>query len=225
MNFFKIAFGCVASLLFSTAFASAQILLESFDYTTPTGIFAPTDTFTLPVFNANIGTLVGVDLTLATYSTPIILVYNPDSWPMSFTNASVDLTYTLTAPDATTLVTNSSYTVPSGTAPAGPLVTTYSGPSAFASSSADNIIPVGSFIGTAGETITLNLSTSDTPGGTSSCGLLFDGEGYGNAIVTVDYYYLASCTCPEPSTYALIGLGFAALAVRRLIVRRAAPVA
>lgn len=218
---FKTAAGCAALLLFFVQGASAQIVTETFTYTTPTQDMPISDLFSLPDFDTSLGTLQGIDLTFSTSATADIVVFNSTNKSANFTNASVTLPTSLTGPGSAVINATLSASLASGIATPG--FNSYSGLTDSATES--KTISSGDFSlweDQSGDKVNLTYTTGN--GSYSGTGplntLFFGGSATGGQTTTVTYTYLKSTyqATPEPSQMALFGIALGAFAL--LLIRR-----
>ena len=213
-----------AALVGATA-VSAQAATKTFSANIPTSsVFPYVYDFTLTGFDTTLGTLTGVELVLTNSATASVVVTNSNLVAESFSNANASVALTVTGPGG--IVDTATYS-------AGP----FSGTVAAATYYPANYWALGqpaytvdgqdSIPGESGSVIhdtfasdldafkvgTVQLSyTATSPGGAFS-GQSVTGVSFGGAVTTggtaeVIYTYTAA---PEPSTWAMMGLGFAAL--------------
>lgn len=220
---FKTATGCAALLLFSIPGAFAQIVTETFTYTTPTQDMPISDPFTLPDFNTNLGTLEGINLTLSATATGDIIVFNNSNKSASLSNASVTLPTSLTGPGSTLINATLSASLPSGTAMPG--FNCYAG----MTDTVTELATVSSSDFTLWENQSdgkINLTYSTGNGSYSGTGplntLFFGGSATGGETTTLTYTYLKNTyqAAPEPSNVALFGIAIGAFAL--LLARHSA---
>jgi hypothetical protein len=215
---FKTATGCAALLLFLIQGASAQVVTESFSYTSTTQAMPYSDLFSLPDFNTSLGTLQEIEIILSVNSTSDIGVFNTSDDPVSFNDASVTLPTSLTGPGPILVNATLDASVISGIA--NPGFNSYSGLTDSATetkkvSSRD----FNSWENQVGGKIKLTYATGNGSytGGGPLHTLYFGGSAKGSETTTLKYTYLAT---PEPPRVVLFGMVMGALVL--LLARRGA---
>lgn len=172
-------------------------------------------TFSVPLFNSNLGTLNGVTLSLVSNIVGRIDVFNNLGTPQGFTNAfaSIPVTVRSGGPDATSVTAVAVSVLSSGTATPGFPISSFAGIASTASNSV-NVLPVNfaSYIGAGGVNALFTASsTGGSYGGTSVPGLFFGGSAVADGAFTVRYDYDAVSTVPVPAAALLFGSGLLSL--------------
>jgi len=169
----------------------------------------------LQQFDTTLGTLTGVTIGFSSNVVATVTVFAPFATG-SFTNAQAAIPVSVTGPDGSVASATATATQASGTVPAGGF-SSYPGLSNVASAT-DVVAPAhwGSYEGVGTHNIHLTFAAAaGSFSGTTTDLLFFGGHATADGTVTITYDYT---TVPEPSTFALMGLGlvgFAARAYRR----------
>ncbi len=224
----KISAAALSAVLFVPVWAHADT--RTLTYTIGTENAPYTYTFVLDSFNTADGTLTGVELSVTNTYTVSATVNNPTSGSVNYkkATASVKLMVDVTADPATLNVANTFTTSPaSGSVAANsqkPYLNPVSGTLPAVSESYTNSADLAFFEGTATSTVDYAAKGIGTYTG-SGAGLFFGGSASSGGTFTVVYTYTPSDPpdppgAPEPSTWAMMGLGFAALGFAGYRARR-----
>jgi hypothetical protein len=201
-------------LLGPPGMATADVM-ESFSHTTPDQTIPFTDTFQLPLFDTNLGTLTGVTLSLATHGTAEVDIINNNAGTEPFTGATASFMVTGTGPDGSSIPLSLTAGPFDGTADPG----TSAFPGLTTTGSGNSVIPSANFGTYEGPGfMTASFSTATNGGsyaGNANEGVFFGGSAVVGGTLTVTYSYIAAV--PEPASILLAGLGCVGLMV---IIRR-----
>lgn len=176
--------------------------------------------FAVPLFDSRLGTLNNILLSLTTSIVGEIGIYNPGPVAKPFVNAfaTIPVTVTSKAPDASALTAHATATVAAGQAAPG--ISTFSG-IASSGSSSTSVLPAdfASYIGPgSGSALFSAVSGAGTFGGTTGSNLFFGGAATANGVFTVRYDYDPVAPVPLPAAAWLLGSGlvwFGAMRRRR----------
>ena len=211
-------YSTLAVVLFSLVDPASAQDTESFSYTTPSAQFPFTDSFTLPSFNTDLGTLQAVDLTVQADTTADVKVYNALSSAQTFTNAKASIATTVTDPAGTIISVIDEAALANGTAAPG--LNDFPGiPSTGADSVQISPSNFNVWEGNQGQTVILNLTVEDgTFSGSAAPGVFLGGIAVVDVSTTVTYTYAPRqiSAVPEPSTWALLLGGLLILVATRL---------
>ncbi|HEV3271706.1 MAG TPA: choice-of-anchor E domain-containing protein [Candidatus Methylacidiphilales bacterium] len=210
-------YSALAVVLFSGVNSASAQDTETYTYTEPSTQFPFTDTFTLPAFNTNLGTLQVVDLSVQADTTADVKIYNALPNAQAFTNAQASIATTVTDPDGNILSVTDLAEAPN--AVAAPGLNDFPGIVGTGSQSVD-ISPsdFSAWENNQGHTVTLDLSAEDgTFSGNAPPGVFFGGVAVVDVSTTVTYTYAV----PEPSTWTLLLGGLGLLAFGRFRTRTA----
>jgi hypothetical protein len=194
------------------ASASAS-LVDQYAYTIFTTGVPFTQVFEVAKFDPNLGTLVGITMTLETSGSATVNVLNITLQNQAFSNAWARLPLMVTGPDGSLVEVVTEAGPASGTISAAPFaggMTTISlpGPPRTGSSSAS--VPAANFasyIGSGGSTMSFTAAATGDYSGTSDSGALwFSGSGQVGGTFTIAYEYIRA-EVPEPVSMALFGSG------------------
>ncbi|WP_170153009.1 choice-of-anchor E domain-containing protein [Roseiarcus fermentans] len=205
------------------AFAAIQSVTET--YTIAPTLAPFSISFTLPGFDTALGTLTGIEMVLNTSTTAAVNVYNFNLETKSFADAAVTIPVTVTGPGPTSVTSHDVAGPVSGTVGPGGLYwvpalgsyalvageVTIPGVTGSASDSAS--IPNSEFSNYIGSTVNLSYSAAAGQGnysGSAPTGVSFSGSATTGGSFDLIYSYETSGV-PETSTWAMLGLGFAAL--------------
>lgn len=172
-------------------------------------------TFSVPLFNSQLGTLNGVTLSLVSNIVGRIDVFNNLGTSQGFTNAfaSIPVTVRSDSPDATSVTAVAVSVLASGTASPGFPISSFPGITSTASNSV-HVLPVNfaSYIGTGSGTALFTASSNGgSYGGTSVPGLFFGGSAVADGAFTIRYDYDAVSAVPVPAAALLFGSGLLSL--------------
>lgn len=204
-----------AALLAATAANAATV---SYSHTSANSTAPYTDSFTLPAFNAALGTLTGVSVSFSASGSASIDVVNGNTTARAFSNATAVVTATITGPASLSQQVSLS---------AGPVADTVAarpgGPGTFGTFSASGLTVTGSASANPANlaaytnppaAVNLNFSVDFSDGnytGTAGSGVFFGGSANVGGITTITYTYDAAPPppppVPAPATLALFGLG------------------
>jgi hypothetical protein len=217
-------YSTLAVVLFSSIDPASAEDTESFSYTEPSTQFPFTDSFTLPAFNTDLGTLQAVDLSVQADTTADVKVYNALPDAQDFTDAQASIATMVTDPAGTIISVTDLASVPNGTAAPG--LNDFPGILGTGTDSVQ-VSPSNFDVweNNQGQTVTLNLTDEDgTFSGSSVSGVFFGGVAVVDVSTTVVYTYDTPAqisTVPEPSTWALLLGGLGLLAFWRFRTRGA----
>lgn len=165
-----------------------------------------TDTFTLPNFNASLGTLTGVTISLAYSTTGEVDTFNTTGSAQSFTNAKSSIPLSLFGPDGLSASTNAVAGPINGTA--NPGETEFPGLTGTGSTSITVPLADLSLFETPPSASTDTFSVEAGDGnfsGTAVPGVFFGGSAVAGGTTTITFDYVVSSGTPEPATMALMG--------------------
>jgi hypothetical protein len=205
-----------ATALVAMASSAAMADLISFSHTTPSQAAPFTDTFTLPGFDASLGTLNSVTIQLAYTTTAELDVVNVTGAPQAFTDGTATTFLTLAGPDGLALTTNAVAGPINGVADPGET----SFPGLTGGGTLTITVPDGDFsafeIPPAASTDSYSVEGAlGSYNGSSVDGVFFGGSASAGGISTVTYDYTAPVSSvPEPTAMALLGSVLVALRLR-----------
>jgi hypothetical protein len=185
-----------------------------------------TDSFSVPLFNTHLGTLLSVTIELTIYDQDAPFVFNGSGVTKKFTSITSTTSVTATGPGSTSVSTSgtTSFSNPSGQS-VGPH-STYT----VANTPVEMGSQTNTLTGTAADPWkypghgSMNTSISVGTGstnitGSGASGLAFGSDPFSMATVKITYTYLAPAV-PEPASMGLMGLGMVfAISLKRLRVR------
>ena len=162
--------------------------------------------FTLPQFDASLGTLTGITLSVTADSANVIQIGNLNAAPEPFTNATAALPLLLTGPTGT-LVTATPVAGPIDGV-ANPGLNNFGGLSS--TDAATLTVPssaFASYTGTGSSTAQFTATVgAGTYSGTGNPGVLFGGSAVVSGAATLTYIFI-SAAAPEPGSMALVAFG------------------
>ncbi len=213
---------CAASFVLSNQHVHGRrALTQTFTIGGTVESASPFGEFTLPAFDPTLGTLQSIDLTLSIDSSSTIKVYNTASTPVGFTNASINLPLSVSAPSGITFTLNLGATLASGTAQPGlntfGALTTNETLSQSVGSAAFAL-----FEDQPGGTVTFSYNKGNPTYQGTDLGnsLFFGGSETGSGELKIVYTYLNSAVQPTPEPAGMylsliVALALAALAAGR----------
>ena len=232
----KLILGLILAAMPTIAQAGQIKETHSYGSAAPGTPFSFSESLTFKGFDSSLGTLTSVELVLN--STAVLSPFATFAGPLAPTTSSISVSnvsgsgvfdaQTSFGLDTKTTISTGQY---SGTISPTNFGGFYYGQTTFASStvsgSNSSTITSGlaSYIGS-GVTFNVDLTGKTSGAGSTSSGPLNQisygagGSGYGT--VEIVYHYTAPAAVPEPSTFALLGLGGLGFAVRRFRRRQVA---
>jgi hypothetical protein len=208
------ALGLATAMTMGMAEAPAQAASISFSETIDSQPLSYSTDFELQKFDASLGTLTGITITLDAVGTGTLDVINLTDSELSFSDGTADLPIAVLAPGNVALSTTLVATPVSGVAAAGIEITPgfFFSKTSFtdvdttlSASTAVDASAFGDYIGTDKATLTL-VGGPISVTGTGPTGLFFGGSGVAGGTVTVTYTY-TSVVVPEPRSATMLSLG------------------
>ena len=180
--------------------------------------------FSVQLFDGSLGTLGSVTLTLVSNIVGQIDLFNNLRTAQNFSNAFAQIPVTVTAGtrDASSVTSTATALLASGTAAAGPGISSFSGIASTASNSA-SVAPANfaNYIGTSGATALFTAaSTGGNFGGSSVPGLFFGGSATAGGTFKISYLYEPVAAVPLPAAAWLLGSGVLTMAAAARRKRR-----